>query len=86
MPYPPHVFDEDYTGPRWVYGMRNRPPMLGAIPRGFIIGSHRTGIELVSAGHRHGTIAYPVMLSDHDVDAYELTFIEQIPAQGALTL
>jgi hypothetical protein len=66
--HPAHVFDDEYTGPRWTYGLRNRPPMLGAVPRGYIIDSHRPHPDW-----RHGTLQYPFPLSDRDVDAYELT-------------
>ena len=71
MDYPAHVFDDDFTGPRWQYGLMNRPPGGGAVPRGFIIGSHRPN----SPKFRHGTLEYPFALTDHDRDAYELTFI-----------
>ena len=71
MDYPAHVYDEDYTGTRWQYGLRNRPPGGGAVPRGFIIGSHRNE----NGWFRHGTLDYPFALTEAQAEGYELTFI-----------
>ena len=71
MAYPAHVFDDEYTGPRWQYGLRNRPPGAGAVPRGFIIGSHRPD----SLMFWHGTLDYPFALTEEEAEGYELTFV-----------
>jgi hypothetical protein len=34
------IFSEDYTGPRYTYGLRNRPLDMGTAPKGYIIGSN----------------------------------------------
>lgn len=65
------VFSEDYTGPRWTYGLRNRPMGMGAQPKGFIIGS-----DGPPAGRaRHGTIQYPRELTKDELYDFELELI-----------
>ena len=61
------VFDEDYTGPRYTYGMIYRPLQIGAQPKGYIIGSLREHPD-----YRHGTIQYPRQLSEDEIKSYEL--------------
>ena len=65
------VFSGDYTGPRWTYGLRNRPMGMGAQPKGFIIGSGGP-----AAGRaRHGTIQYPRELTKDELYDFELELI-----------
>ena len=81
MDYPAHVYDDDYTGNRWQYGLTNRPPGGGAVPRGFIIGSHRNentwsdSHRNESTRFRHGTLEYPFALTEKEIEGYELTFV-----------
>jgi hypothetical protein len=67
------TFHDDYTGPRWTYGLRNRPLALGAAPRDYIIGSH--GPPWGRA--RWGTIQYSRPLTSSEIYDYEL---EAIPS------
>ena len=67
------VFDADYTGPRFTYGMRNRPLQIGAQPKGFIIDSLRDSDKF-----KFGTIQYPRQLTDKEVYDFELVW----PRQG----
>lgn len=66
------VFSDTYTGPRWTYGMRNRPLSIGTAPKGFIIGS-----DGAPAGRaRHGTIQYPRKLTEKELYDFEMEVIE----------
>ena len=63
----PQVFDEEYFGYRWRYGLDHRPPGIGCVPRGRVIGADRP--------HRDwpfGYVDYACELSAEDVAAYEL--------------
>jgi hypothetical protein len=66
------VFDSDYTGPRFTYGMKHRPLSIGAQPKGYIIDSYRDSDEF-----RHGTIQYPRQLTEKEVYDFELTPVEE---------
>ena len=62
------VFDDDYTGPRWTYGLVNRPMQIGAQPKGYIVGSERRSVEFKN----FGTVQYPRQLTDEEIAGYEL--------------
>ena len=62
-------YEEEYTGPRYRYGMRNRPLMIGAQPKGWIVGSVKPHPDFKA----FGTVDYPFALTQEDVDRYELT-------------
>ena len=64
------TYNDEYTGPRFRYGLQCRPKAPGAIPKGFIIDSDR-----LSSEHRYGTIDYPSELSREQVSDYELMFV-----------
>jgi hypothetical protein len=66
------VFTEDWAGPRFRYGYRNRPFAMSHQPRGFIIQALDTEFRDFDAGIRHGWIEYPFRLSDDEVYAFEL--------------
>ena len=66
------VFDADYTGPRWTYGMRNRPVGLGAAPKGYIIGSGGPA----QGRARNGTIQYPRELTGDELYQFEMELME----------
>jgi len=67
------VFDSDYTGPRFTYGMKYRPLSIGAQPKGYIIDSYRDSDEF-----RHGKIQYPRQLTKEEVYDFELTPVEDV--------
>ena len=64
------IFNDEYTGPRFRYGLQYRPIAPGAVPKGFIIHSDR-----LSSEYRHGTLDYPTMLPQQTADNYELVFV-----------
>ena len=68
------IYDEDYTGPRFTYGLRNRPAGIGCQPADRIVGGGREHDSF-----RYGTIAYPFELSKQDIYDYELTKVEECP-------
>ena len=68
---PAPVFSDEYTGPRWTYGLRNRPMGIGAQPKGFIIGSEGPAVGRA----RHGTIQYPRELTADELYDFELELI-----------
>ena len=68
MSNPDPIFTEDYTGPRFTYGLRYRPMMIGAQPKGYIIGS---GTE-THPKFRFGTIQYPRELTPEECYSFEL--------------
>lgn len=65
------LFDDEYTGPRWTYGMTYRPIGIGAIPKGWIINSQKD-----YSGFHFGTIDYPRELTEKEVRNYELTAVK----------
>ena len=65
------VFNDTYTGPRWTYGMRNRPVGIGAAPKGYIIGSGGPAVGRA----RNGTIQYPRELTKEELYDFEMEAI-----------
>ena len=66
------VFSEDYKGPRWTYGLRNRPMAIGAQPKGYIIGSGGPAVGRA----RNGTIQYPRELTAEELYDFEMELME----------
>lgn len=66
-----YIFSDEYTGPRYRYGLTYRPIAVGAVPAGWIIGSQRP-----HARFRYGTIDYPQQLPEGQAQSYELTLVE----------
>lgn len=64
-------FDEDYKGPRYTYGLMNRPAGYAQIPEGWIVGSQREHPYF-----HHGSIDYPFELPEAQVTSFELTPLE----------
>lgn len=62
------IYSDEYTGPRWTYGLRNRPMQIGAQPAGYIIGSDGPA----RGRARHGTIQYPRQLTAEEIYNFEL--------------
>ncbi len=65
------IYDDDYTGPRWCYGLTYRPAAFANIPDGRIIFGDRPHED-----YRHGTVQYPRALSQREVEAFQLTPVE----------
>lgn len=58
------------------YGLRFRPPQLGAVPRGFIPDPSMTrNVPDYSQEFRFGFLDYPKKLTPEDERSYELTFV-----------
>lgn len=72
----PIVYTEDYRGPRFVYGMVNRPPMYGTVPDGRIVGADNPDAQ-PDPRVRHGTVSYPRRLTAREVYAFELLPIDE---------
>ena len=55
------LYDDEFTGPRYRYGLHSRPLSPGAVPKGFIVHSDRASDDF-----RHGTLDYPVKRRSKD--------------------
>lgn len=62
------IFDEDYKGKRYTYGLQYRPLGISCQPDGFIIGSDRE-----NKNFNFGTIDYPFELSEDQLYSYDLS-------------
>ncbi len=69
------LYDDTYTGPRFVYGYINRPFAYAHQPAGFIVGSYKPENKLTKRC-RHGTVEYPHALSFEDIAAFELVDLQ----------
>jgi hypothetical protein len=72
------VFTEDWTGPRFRYGYRNRPFAMSHQTRGHIIGAVDVAFRNPVAGVRHGCVDYSFQLSDDEVYSFELVFLGEV--------
>lgn len=70
-----NVYSDEYTGPRFLYGLQRRPFGIGAQPKGFINGSLD---EDDGDGYRFGTIEYPFKLELQTVLQYELYYVGEL--------
>lgn len=70
---PAPLFEQDYTGPRFRYGLRYRPLASWNVPDGWIIGSDRPHPE-----YPFGTVDYASRLGLGEVTAYELTLVATV--------
>lgn len=73
----PSLDHETYDGPRYTYGLQLRPPGPGAIPRGFIVGSHRAHSDPSDYRARHGVIDYPHPLSAQEANHFDMHLLGQ---------
>ncbi len=71
------IFDDEYNGPRWTYGLVYRPLARFAVPDGWIISSNKD-----HPAYRHGTIDYPHQLPERDLKAYELVEVKTPAYEG----
>ena len=67
------TFDDEYTGPRWTYGVTIRPVARFNIPEGWIVDSQKENKK-----YRFGTVDYPFELSQDDLTHYDM-IKEQTP-------
>ena len=67
----PHLFDYEYKGPRYRYGLRNRPVAQCHLPRGWIIFSDKSHPNF----RNFGTIDFPRELTKEEMDAWEIEFV-----------
>ena len=65
------IFDEDYTGQRFRYGLQYRPVGSSNIPNGWIIGSQKTTPDFVN----FGTVDYSSKLTEAQIQSFQLVFI-----------
>lgn len=65
------LFDDDYAGPRWTYGLSNRPLGSAQVPAKWIIFSDRPHPK-----YGHGTVDYSRELTPHEVYAFELELVK----------
>jgi len=70
------VFTEEWTGPRFRYGYRNRPFAMCHQPKGYIIGGLDQDFRDRDNLIRHGWIEYPFRLTDDEVYCFELVPME----------
>jgi len=68
-PVPP-IFDDEYQGPRFRYGLRYRPLSTWNVPAGWIVGSARPHPDFA-----HGTVDYPREVPPDLVEGYELELV-----------
>lgn len=59
------------------YQLTLRPFSFASVPKGFIPGSAK---DLQIRAGNYGSIAYPVKLSDEDVEHYDLKYLGEEPA------
>lgn len=64
------AFHSSHSGPRWTYGLQNRPYDGHGAPRGPIHFSWD-----VNPSFRHGVISYPFPLTEQEIESYELTLV-----------
>ncbi len=70
MKEPPPIFDDEYSGPRYRYGLQYRPAAGAGIPKGYIVFSDRK-----HPAFQFGTIDYPTPLTDAHAKQVDLVFV-----------
>ena len=73
------VHTDEWTGPRYRYGYRNRPFAMAHQPKGFIIGSLDGNFRDQERGVRHGTVEYPFQLTADEIYSFELVDLNILP-------
>jgi len=68
--YPEIVWDDEFQGKRWRYGLTYRPVGYGNVPKGYIIHSNRAHPDF-----QHGTIDYPFPLPERQAELAGLTAV-----------
>lgn len=67
------LFDDDYTGPRYTYGLTLRPLARFHIPDGWIIDSDKYHQDYP----RYGVVDYPAELNADQLYRYDLVLVKQ---------
>ena len=67
------IFDDEYTGPRFTYGLTLRPLARFHIPDGWIIDSDKYDKDFP----RYGIVDYPVELTAEQLYRYDLVFVKE---------
>lgn len=70
MEKPKYVYDEEYEGSRWTYGLMHRPLQYSNVPDGWIIFSERQHADFA-----FGTVDYPFELDARTISSYQLTVV-----------
>lgn len=65
------IFDDDYVGPCWTYGLTYRPHTWDGVPKGWIVFSDRKHPE-----YPFGTIDYPFALTDEQIARADITLVD----------
>ena len=66
------IFDDEYSGHRWRYGLNLRPVSAGGVPRGFIVHSDRPDRRFP----RYGTMDFPFALDPDVIAQRDLTPVD----------
>jgi len=64
------MWSDEYSGPRWTYGLTYRPVGYATVPKGFLLGSSKEHPDF-----RFGTIDYPFQIdavTAHQMDLTEV--------------
>ena len=80
----PILYDDEYTGPRYRYGLTYRPLAYGAVPNGYIVFSLRPATADHTAHperYPHGLVDYPRELTAQETAAYQLTLVAFLPGR-----
>ncbi len=78
------LWSDEYTGPRWRYGLTLRSPIFGGAPGGWLIGSWRKNETMCATSEASllfafGTIDYPFEVPAFEVAQFSLSEPELIP-------
>ena len=66
------IFDDEYSGPRWRYGLSLRPVSAGGVPRGFVVFSDHPDARFPT----FGTIDFPFPIDPDVIVQMDLTPVE----------
>ncbi len=64
------LYDDEYKGPRYRYGLSHRPLAYASVPPGWIVFSQRVYVR-----YAFGTVDYPRLLTKEEVKSFELEFV-----------
>lgn len=66
------LWDEEFKGPRWRYGLQFRPLGFAQVPDGWVLKSERPDSRFPT----FGTVAYPRELTERETYGFNLVLIE----------
>lgn len=73
------IFDDEYTGPRYTYGVTLRPVTRFNIPDGWIIDSQKP-----HPSFRYGTVDYPHRLTVEQKNHYDMVTVAEPGKEATL--